>query len=55
MQIPATAGSQVTTEIIIAVIGALLVAIQSLTLFILGDIRARIQRLETLRMGDSQP
>lgn len=43
-------GISYTGEVIIAVVGGVMAVIQALTLFILGDLRQRIMRLETAAM-----
>lgn len=52
MQIPATSSSQDTIEILIAAFGATIACIQGFTLYVLGDIRSRVKRLEDLQMNE---
>jgi hypothetical protein len=51
-QDPATSASQSTIEILIAAFGAVLTISQGFMLFILGDMRSRIRRLEDLRLKE---
>lgn len=50
MQLPATSTSQDTIEILIAAFGGVIACIQGFTLYVLGDIRSRVTRLEQLQM-----
>ena len=51
MTAPDVSTSYFGVEIIVGVFGALVTIIQAMGLFILSDIRARVQRLESKAMG----